>query len=165
MVEGREGMRNGGEREEGGRRRGTWSPEGLGSGSELVRFLARRGRRRAGGRWRRTAVAGGVEGAPWLGRSGEGDGATERRGRRGDGAARATGRRSGEGDGWEDEARRTAAVETLGGRSLASGVGLGLGWGWRGREVEGDLAREREIARGKLTNGAPDLGAPLEIFF
>ena len=80
------------------------------------------------------------------------------------GAARATGRRSGEGDGREDEARRTAVVETLGGRSLASGVGLGVG-----RSIDGDLvARERgskEIARGKLTNGAPDLGAPLEFFF
>ena len=55
------------------------------------------------------------------------------------GAARATGRRSGEGDGREDEARRTAAVETLGGRSLASGVGLGVG-----RSIDGDLvARER----------------------
>ena len=51
-----EGMGNGGEREEGGRRRGTWSPEGSesgsakgsGSGSELVRVLAHRGRRRAG---------------------------------------------------------------------------------------------------------------------
>ena len=51
-----EGMGNGGEREEGGRRRGTWSPEGSGSGSakgswsgsELVRVLARRGRRKAG---------------------------------------------------------------------------------------------------------------------
>ena len=34
-------MGNGGEREKGGRRRGTWSPEGLGSGSgsELVRVL------------------------------------------------------------------------------------------------------------------------------
>ena len=85
---GREGMGNGGEREEGGRRRGTWSPEvlGSGSGSELVRFLARHGRRRAGGRWRRTAGAGGVEGAPWLERSGEGDGAatvTDGRMRRG----------------------------------------------------------------------------------
>ena len=51
-----EGMGNGGEREEGGRRRGTWSPEGSRSGSakgsrsgsELFRVLARRGRRRAG---------------------------------------------------------------------------------------------------------------------
>ena len=40
-----EGMGNGGEREEGGRRRGTWSPEGSGSakrsgsGSELVQVL------------------------------------------------------------------------------------------------------------------------------
>ena len=79
----------------------------------------------------------------WAGR-GEAEGGStlvgaERRGRRGDGAARATGRRSGEGDGREDEARRTAAVETLGGRSLASGVGLGVG-----RSIDGDLvARER----------------------
>ena len=51
--------------------------------------------------------------------------------------------------------------------SLASGVGSIDRWGsgGEGERVEGDLARKREIARGKLTNGAPHLGAPLEIFF
>ena len=52
------------------------------------------------------------------------------------------------------------------GRGRRRGRGLGADGGLARERYEGELAREREeLARGKLTNGAPRSGAPLECFF
>src|SRR4051812_27236762 len=138
------------EREEGGRRRGTWSPEGSGSrsakgsglGPELVRVLARRGRRRAG------AGGGGRQGRAGGGRRGRArrllqglEGALARRReeeRRGAGGARsadpvrgARGRQ-----GWSR--RRHACAADGGGGGVWLGSSGGSGEGGREATVRGE---------------------------